>query len=366
MAIQAQIAEKTKGNTAMKDVMEEEMGLFRFPKQGDMVEGVIIAKLGNAVYVDLGMAGTGIIYGREYYEAQSELKGKNVGDALSAKVVEFENENGLRELSMSAAGKENNWQKLERMRDTKELIEVKIKAANRGGLIIEKDGVEGFMPVSQLSPNNYPRVEGGDKEKILRELQKFVNKTTEVRILDVDQRQRKFIVSEKAGEEEAIKKALEKYKVGDTVEGEITGVVEFGAFIRLDPLVEGLIHISELDWQLVERPQNVVTIGERVKVKVIDITQDGRVSLSIKALKDDPWKDVNKKYLEGSSVKGVVSKINSYGALVKVDEVIQGLVHISEFSSEEDMKSKLQEGNEYQFKIAQIVPQARRMTLKMA
>ena len=285
---------------------------------------------------------------------------------VSAKIVDFENEEGLRELSLSAAGKESNWQKLERMRDEKELITVEIKAANRGGLMVEKEGIEGFLPVSQLAPNHYPRVEGGDKEKILRELQKFVNKNLEVRVLDVDQRQNKFIVSEKAGEEEAIKKLLEKYKVGDMVEGEITGIVDFGAFIKLDPLIEGLIHISELDWELVEHPQDVVSIGDKIKAKIIDITQDGRLSLSLKALKDDPWKDAAEKYAKGTTLKGTVSKLNSYGALVKIADGIQGLVHISEFASEDEMKEKLQEKKQYKFEIMQVTPEERRITLKLA
>lgn len=231
--------------------------------------------------------------------------------------------------------------------------------------MIEKEGIEGFLPVSQLAPAHYPRVEGGDKEKILRELQRFIGENMEVRILDVDQRQNKFIVSEKAGEEESIKKALGKYKIGDTVEGEITGVVDFGAFIRLDPLVEGLIHISELDWQLVQDPHDIVKVGDKVQAKIVDIAHDGRISLSLKALKEDPWQGFEKKYAQGTHIKGVIAKINSYGALVKLEDGIQGLVHISEFPSEEDMKASLQEGKEYDFEVTQIVVEERRIALKL-
>lgn len=349
----------------MKEALEQGRPALRLPRQGDIVEGPIIRKQGSEVYVDLNAAGTGIIYGREFYEARDKLKEKKEGDIISAKIVELENEEGLRELSLSGAGRETSWQKLEKLKAAAELISVKIIDANRGGLMIEKEGIEGFLPVSQLAPSHYPRVEGGDKEKILKELQKFVGETMEARILDVDQGQSKFIVSEKAGEVEAIQKALAKYHVQDVVKGEITGVVDFGAFIRLDPLVEGLIHISELDWQLVQNPHDIVKVGDTVEAKIVDITADGRISLSLKALKEDPWKDLGEKYAKGVTIKGVVSKINPYGALVKLADGIQGLVHISEFASQEELIAKLQEGKEYEFEVIQIAPQERRIALKL-
>lgn len=352
-------------NNVMKKVIERERAFFQLPREGEIVEGPIIAKEGSEIYIDLGRGGVGIIYGREYYGAQDKLKDKKVGDTVSAKIIEVENENGLRELSLSEAGRETAWQKLSRMRDDRELIPVKVISANKGGLLVEKEGIEGFLPVSQLAPSHYPRVEGGDKEKIFNELQKFVGQTMEARVLDVDQRQNKFIVSEKAGEEEAIKKALAKYSTGDVVPGEITGVVDFGAFIRLNPLVEGLIHISELDWQLVQNPHDIVNVGEKVQAKIVDITPDGRISLSLKALKDDPWKEISKKYKQGDIVKGTVSRINSYGSLVKVEEGVQGLVHVSEFTSEEEMKTKLEQGKQYGFEVLQILPEERRMALRL-
>jgi len=355
---------KDKNNT-MKKIIEQERVFFQLPKEGEIVTGPIIAREGGEIYIDLGRGGIGIIYGREYYEAQDKLKDKKIGDVISAKIVELENEHGLRELSLAEAGRENAWQKLARMKDEQELASVKITSANRGGLMIEKEGIEGFLPVSQLAPAHYPRVEGGDKEKILHELQKFIGETLEVRVLDVDQRQNKFIVSEKAGEQEAIKKALAKYSVGDTVEGEITGVVDFGAFIRLDPLIEGLIHISELDWQLIQDPHDVVKVGDKVQAKIVDITPDGRISLSIKALRDDPWGKISAKYKQGDITKGTVAKLNNYGALIKLDEGVQGLVHISEFASEEEMRTKLEEGKKHNFEILQVSPEERRVALRL-
>lgn len=352
-------------NNVMKKIVEQERAFFHLPKEGEIVEGPIIAREGSEVYIDLGQYGIGIIYGREYYDAQEKLKGKNIGDRISAKIVELENENGLRELSLSEAGRQTAWQKLSKTQTEQELISVKIIAANRGGLMIEREGIEGFLPVSQLAPAHYPRVEGGDKEKILKELQKFVGENLEVRILDVDQRQNKFIVSEKAGEQEAIKKALAQYTIGDVIEGEITGVVEFGAFIRLNPLIEGLIHISELDWQLVQNPHDIVKVGDKIQAKIVDITADGRISLSLKALKEDPWKEIGKKYEKDAKVKAAVSKLYPYGAIVTLKEGVHGLVHISEFASQEDMQAKLEPGKEYAFKVLQVFPEERRIGLKL-
>lgn len=352
-------------NNALKKILEQERSLFQLPREGEIVEGPIIAREGSEIYIDLGRYGIGIVYGREYYDAQEKLKDKKIGDVISAKIVELENEHGLRELSLSQAGRQNAWQKLDQLKDEQALISVQIISANRGGLMIEKEGVEGFLPVSQLAPAHYPRVEGGDKEKILRELQKFIGQTMEVRVLDVDQRQNKFIVSEKAGEQEAIKKAIAAYSVGDIVEGEITGVVDFGAFIRLDPLVEGLIHISELAWQLVQDPHDVVKVGDKVQAKIADITSDGRISLSLKALKNDPWGEISKKYKQGDLVKGTLAKLSRYGALIKLEEGVQGLVHISEFASEEEMKAKLEQDKKYSFEVLQISPEERRIALKL-
>lgn len=297
---------------------------------------------------------------------QNIIKKFKKGDKITAKLIEFENKNGYRELSLKEASTEKNWKNLRDKKENQELIEVRITDANRGGLIAQYGDIAGFIPVSQLAPKNYPRVDGGDKERILTELKKFVDTTMKVRILDLNTPENKLIFSERAAENDAMKTALEKYKVGDTVEGHITGVVEFGAFIKFDELLEGLIHISELDWNLVKNPQDVIKVGEKVKAKIVDITSDGRVSLSLKALQKDPWEGIDKKLKVGDIVKGEVIKMSSYGALVKIENGIQGLAHISEFENEEQLKAQLQEGKGYKFEIASIEPAEHKMTLKLA
>ena len=225
--------------------------------------------------------------------------------------------------------------------------------ANKGGLLTEVSGIPAFLPLSQLIPANYPKVEGGNKLKILNELQKFIGKEMEVKIFDLDPKEEKLILSEKAKEAEKIRESLKNYKVGDAVEGEITGIVDFGVFIRFPASgktgrrggapekLDGLIHISELDWQLIENPSEIVKVGQTVKAKIVDIADD-KVSLSLKALKKDPWEGIEKKYKKGDIVNGKVTKFNPFGAFVQISPRIQGLCHISEFSSGAQMKDSLE------------------------
>ena len=351
--------------TMLKDAMKADKAIFSLPKVGDLVEGIVIGKESGAVYLDLGEWGTGIIYGVEYFRAQDTLKNIKKGDTLSAKLTELENDEGYRELSLKEAGEEISWGALKKKRDSGEMIEAEITDANRGGLMTKIDDIIGFLPVSQLAPDHYPRVEGGDKEKILEELRLFVGQKLRVRVIDVLPKENKLIVSERAAEDEGIKEALTKYKVGEVVEGEITGIVEFGAFIKFDTLLEGLIHISELDWQLIEDPRDVVKVGDKVKAKIVDISDAGRVSLSLKALKDDPWKDIEKSIKVGEVVEGEIKRINTYGALVELQEGIQGLLHVSLFDNVDAMKEALQLNDKKKFEVTSVDPEEHRIALKL-
>ena len=364
----------------MKANFEVSNDLAKPPRVGEIVEGKIIGFGRSAVYLDLGFWGAGIIYGREFLEGKEMLKKMKIGDKLLAKIVDLENEEGYIELSISQAGKELSWQQLVQRKESGEILKVKILDANKGGLLTEISGISAFLPVSQLSSEHYPRIEGGDQEKILKELKKFVGQELEVKIFDVSPRDEKLILSEKAKETEKIKEILKNYKAGDVVGGEITAVLDFGAFLRF-PLkkegvlatknmaadsftLEGLIHISELDWQLIEDPTEVVKVGEKVKAKIVKIIDD-KVFLSLKALKPNPWEIFVKKHTLGEIISGEVVKLNPFGAFIKIDEKIQGLCHISEFGSLEKMEESLKIGNKYDFEILEIQPKERHLTLRL-
>ena len=344
----------------MKDILEKN-DLLKPPNVGDIVEGKIIGKGRAALFLDLGTFGTGTIYGEEFYEAKEELKELKIGDKVFAKIIDLENEEGYIELSLSGASKEMAFEVIRRKKEKGEKILVKILGANKGGLVAEVSNIPAFLPVSQLSPEHYPKVEGADKTKILRELQKFVGQTLEVKILDFSQRDEQIILSERAKILEDKKESLKNYKVGDVVEGEISGVTDFGAFIKFPARnafgiadaggndLEGLIHISELDWKIIEEPTEIVKVGDKVKAKIIELQND-RVFLSLKALKKDPWQGIEKKYKKGDIVSGKVTKFNPFGAFIQISPEIQGLCHISEFEGGK-MSDTLKIGKKYKFQI---------------
>lgn len=340
-------------------------GGVSLPKSGEVIQGTVLEKKGAELYLDLGMLGTGIVFGREFRAANEIIKKLEPGTTVSGKVVELDNEKGYIELSLKEAGADQSWAELKRLAESGEILEIPVFEANRGGLLLELKGVKGFLPASQLSQTNYPRVEGGDKEKIFQELQKLVGKPLKVKILDLNPIEQKLIFTEKGQTSEELGKTLEKYKVGDTVEGEITGVVDFGAFMKFDETgLEGLIHISEIDWTLIENPREVLKAGERKQAKIIDIQGD-KVSLSLKQLKEDPWAKVAEKYQKGDVIKGKVTKFNPYGVFIALDSQIQGLVHISEFGTELKMKEELELGKDYEFKVLLCDPKEHRMSLGM-
>ncbi|MDI6602521.1 MAG: S1 RNA-binding domain-containing protein [Patescibacteria group bacterium] len=339
--------------------------LLKPGKVGEIIEGKVIAKESGKLFLDLGPIGTGIIYGREFYEAKDKIKDLKIGDNLFAKIINLENDEGYIELSISRAGMELSLEALKQKKEKGEKIIVKIKGANKGGLLTEAMGIPAFLPVSQLLPEHYPRVEKGDTSKILRELQKFVGKTLEVKILDLSHKGEQIILSEKAKELDKVKEILKNYKVGDLVEGEITGITDFGAFFRFGTEnLEGLIHISELDWKIIEDPTEIVKVGDVLQAKIIDISGD-KVSLSLKALKKDPWQNIEKKYKKGDIVSGKVIKFNPFGAFVQLSPEIQGLCHISEFGTKAKMEKKLKIGKKYDFQILEIRPQEHRLSLKL-
>ena len=351
----------------MRKTTDNDNNLLKPPKVGEIVTGKIIGTGQSSIYVDLGNKGAGIIYGREFYAAKDQLKDLRLGDQIFAKIVDLKNDEGYFELSLAEAGKELSWKKLSEIKEKELTIAVKVLGANKGGLIVETENLRGFLPVSQLTPEHYPRVEGADKTKILSRLQKLIGKKLRVKILDLNPKKEVLILSEKATKTEKIKEILKKYQVGDKVEGEITGLVDFGAFIKFDQEeLEGLVHISELDWQLIEDPADVVQVGDKVKAKIIEITPDGRVSLSMKALKKDPWENIEEKYKKGDIIQGKVTKLNPFGAFVEIGPKIQGLAHISEFGTRTKMEEKLKMGETYKFKILQIDPKEHKMTLTLA
>jgi small subunit ribosomal protein S1 len=334
-------------------------------KQGDMVEGSLISVGKNEVYVDLEGYGVGVVRGRELYDDEATLSALKPGDKIFVSVVEPENKEGIAELSLRQAGQEHVWQTLKEKMESKEVVRTKVLEANKGGLMVEINNVMGFLPVSQLSLEHYPRVEDGDKQRILSVLQAYIGQLFDVQIITADSAEEKLIVSEKAVFEKEMENKMGALKIGLVVEGTITGVVDFGAFVKFGEL-EGLVHISELAWQRIDNPRDIVKVGQKVTAKVISIDK-GRVSLSMKQLQEDPWLEAVKKYQIGQSVKGKVTKIMPFGVFVELDKDIQGLAHLMELShdSVKNPEEILKPGEEKEFKIISIEPAEHRLGLSL-
>ena len=316
----------------------------------------------GAVYIDLPPFGTGIIYGREFINARDIIKKISISDIIRGKVIGIGDKEGYIEISLKEARQALIWSEAEKAIHDKQTFELPITDANKGGLIINWQGLSGFLPASQLKPEHYPRISDGDKEKILDELKKLVGEKLSVTIIGVNPKEGKLIFSEKSLETKDKENIVARYTLGDELVGEVTGLVDFGIFIKLEEGLEGLVHISEIDWGLVENPKIMFKIGEKVRVKVIEI-KDDKISLSIKALKDNPWREAEKKYKKDAIVEGVIIKFNKYGALASIEEGIAGLVHVSEFGSEDKLREKLEMGKVYTFKITLFDPKEQKMAL---
>ncbi len=349
---------------------------INFPQVGETIIGKVIEISSNEIYLDLAPFGTGIVLGKEMKDGMGSNRLK-IGDEVTASVIELENEDGYIELSIREASNEKAWEDIEVKLDNKEKVSTKILSANKGGLLVEVNGITGFLPVSQLSSKNYPRVEDGDKNKILNLLKKMVGTEMEVRIIDADKETEKLIVSEKAAMSEREKEAISNFNVGDVISGEISGVVDFGAFVKFTPRnddgnedegkdkLEGLVHISELAWQLIEDPRTIIKVGDKVEAKIIGIDNE-KISLSIRALQKDPWSDIEEKYKIGDIVKGKVHKINHFGCFVYLDKDIHGLAHISEMSEAfpgKNLNDLVKADEEYDWKILSIEAKTHRMGL---
>ena len=328
---------------------------------GDVVNGVITSVKKHELWVDLGPNGIGVVLRREIGYGQDLA----VEQSITVSVVDPELEEGYALLSMKRAVKDRGWDELQRIHDEQEIIDVVPYDANRGGLLIELEGIRGFLPVSQLAAGHYPRVSGADKDEILQKLHALVNKSLRVRILDSSRKDNKLIFSEKEAVRDDMQARLSNLKVGDTIEGVITGVIDFGAFVNVDG-IEGLIHISEISWERVEDPRNYLKLGESVKAKIIAIDKD-RLSLSLKQMSEDPWLKEVKNFKKNEVVEGKITRITPFGAFVQLSPAVEALVHVSEMSDTEtvDPEKIFQLNEKKKFKILGIDTETRKIALSL-
>jgi small subunit ribosomal protein S1 len=328
---------------------------------GEVVEGVVTAVKKNEVWIDLGAQGIGVVLRREIGYGQN----LEVGQKITVSVVDPEMDEGYALLSMKRAVKDRGWDELQRLHEANEIVDVVPYDANRGGLLVELEGIRGFLPVSQLAAGHYPRVSGADKDEILQKLHALTNKPLRVRVLDVSRKDNKLIFSEKEAVKDDLQARFSELKVGDEIEGMITGVIDFGAFVNVDG-IEGLIHISEISWERVDNPRNYVKVGETVKAKIIAIDKD-RLSLSLKQMTEDPWLEQVKTFKVGDVIEGKVTRITPFGAFVQLSPSVEALVHVSEMSDDEavDPEKLFRLNEKKQFKVLDIDSESRKIALSL-
>ena len=359
------VAEEKEDKNSFKSLLQDHGG--NLPKPGDVIKGKVISADRREIRVDIEGLAVGVIRGAELFAESREYANLKSGDEVEATVVELENENGEMELSFRLAGEARAWDNLRKWMKDGLTIKSKVISANKGGIMMQVEGMAGFMPVSQLSPDNYPRVAGGDKNRIFEKLREMIGKEMEVKVIDVDEKEEKLIVSERAVWEDSQKAVLEQYKVGDIVEGEISALTSFGAFVKFGDNLEGLIHISEIAWQRIDHPKDILKVGDKVKAQIIQLDKS-KIYLSIKRTMNDPWKQAKDKYKVGEKVSGKVIKVEPFGVMVALDKEIHGLAHISELSDEpiSNINDKFKVGQEYDFEIVSLEPAEHRLGLKAA
>lgn len=349
----------TKSIITMDDLLASEN--IQQLAQGEIVNGTILSVQKHEVLIDLGPLGVGVVPRREVGFG----KALEVGEEVTASVVETELDSGYSLLSLRKAAKDRGWDEVQVIVDKGDIIEVTPYDANRGGLLIELEGVRGFLPVSQLSAEHYPRVGSADKNEILQRLNSLIGKSISVRVLDADRKANKLIFSEKEAIKEGLAERFEKLTVGDTVSGVITGVVDFGAFVNVGG-IEGLIHISEISWERVNNPSDYVKVGDAIEAKIIAIDKD-RLSLSMKQLQEDPWLHEVDQFKKGDVVEGTVTRITPFGAFVQISPAVEALVHVSELGEGEsvDPEKVFTLNERKEFKVLDIDKENRKISLSL-
>ena len=345
-------------------------------KSSDIIEGKIISAQKHEIVLDIGHFGVGIVSRREMVGG-NDLE---AGQTVSASVVQPETKQGHALLSLRRVMKDRSWEEIQKIYDNNQIVSVSSYDANRGGLLVELEGIRGFLPISQLSINNYPRVNSSDKEEVIAKLNQLIGQTIKVCILDLNRKENKLIFSEKEAMKETISEQLKKLTVGEVVEGIVTGVIDFGAFVNING-IEGLIHISEISWGRVEDPHKHLKVGEKTKVKIIAIDNE-RIALSLKQMSSDPWEEEAKDLEEGSEVEGVITRVTPYGAFVRLNSVVEALLYLFNDDGKsgkgesakaradnkarvEEIKKNIKVGDKKQFVIVSIDKEARKISLKL-
>ena len=365
--------EQTKPEISQEDNMAsllEQEGLdIDFPKAGETRQGVIASISSNQILVSVGAKSEGIITGREFDAIpQDELEKLAVGQEIWVYVLTPEDSHGNLVLSLMRALEEKSWVKAEELLKSKDSFDSVIKGYNKGGLIVPLDGLNGFVPASQISLSRRAGLTGDTPEK---RWSPMVGDEIEVCVIEVDRERRRLILSERAASSEtreSVKdRILNELEEGDVRTGKVTSLAEFGAFVNING-ADGLVHLSEISWDRIQHPSEVLKVGQEIKVKIINIDREKkRIGLSIRQLMDDPWINRISKYEVGQLLEGTITRLTKFGAFARIEDDLEGLIHISEISERriEHPKEVLKEGETITLRVIKIEPENHRIGLSI-
>jgi small subunit ribosomal protein S1 len=362
--------EHNNNNINMETLLNQEGLALDFPQPGEIRTGVIASVSQSQVLVSVGAKSEGVITGRELETIPTDERAAlQVGQEILVYVLNAEDDNGNVVLSYTRAQEQKGWAEVEKMLEDSATYEGKVDGFNKGGIIVPVYGLRGFIPASQLSISRRMAVTGDTPDQ---RYAKMIGEPISVRVIEVDRKRRRLILSERAASSEtrqSIKeRVIESLKEGESYSGKVTSLADFGAFVNVNG-ADGLVHLSEISWDRVQHPSEVLEVGQEVKVKVINIDREKRrIGLSIRALQSDPWQSKVEKFKVGQLVEGVITRLTKFGAFARLEGDLEGLIHISEISEnriEHPKEAGLHEGDVVTLRVIRIDPDQRRIGLSL-
>jgi small subunit ribosomal protein S1 len=357
-------------NVNMETLLNQEGMALDFPQPGEIRTGVVASISPTQILVSVGAKSEGVITGRELESIPAEERAAlQIGQEIPVYVVNAEDDNGNVVLSYTRAQEQKGWIEVEKMLEDSATYEGRVDGFNKGGVIVPVYGLRGFIPASQLSISRRMTVTGDTPDQ---RYGKMIGEPISVRVIEVDRKRRRLILSERAASSEtrqSIKeRVIESLKEGETYTGKVTSLADFGAFVNVNG-ADGLVHLSEISWDRVQHPSEVLEVGQEVKVKVINIDREKRrIGLSIRALQNDPWRSKVEKFKVGQLVEGVITRLTKFGAFARLEGDLEGLIHISEISEnriEHPKEAGLHEGDVVTLRVIRIDSDQRRIGLSL-
>jgi len=366
-SLKSETVEPAQPMSLMEEFLNDPSLEYKALKYGDVMDGVIMRIDRDEILVDIGSKSEGIVPSREFSSLNSEEKDAlAIGESILVFVVQPENLEGQAVVSIDKARQEKSWRRLQELYEANDAIQAEVTNYNKGGLLVNLDGVRGFVPASQVS-----EIRGGDDASKQADMAKLIGTKLNLKVIEINRHRNRLILSERQAmqerRDEMKEKLIEELKEGEVRKGRVSSICDFGAFVDIGG-ADGLVHLSELSWSRVRHPSEILRVGQEVEVAVLGINpQERKIALSLKRTQAEPWSQVGDKYEVGQLVRGAITQLANFGAFSRIEDGIEGLIHVSEITDERITHPKqiVKEGDELILRIIRIDPQRRRMGLSL-